>query len=94
MSHISALCVFQSKFAAQMKVLGEYNKQSKEESQKRQLEGRTIHSHPVSRWGWWVLVKVKRREYSINQAILQDLKRDREARDKAFNQAFFSDEEA
>ena len=82
MSHIAALSAWQSKFAAQMKALGNYRKESKEESMRRQRQGRTMSSHPQFRWGWWVFVKVKRREFSTTQAILQDLKRDREARGK------------
>ena len=81
-SHIAALSAWQSKFAAQMKQLGNYNKESKEESMRRQRQGRTIEAHPTFRWGWWVFRKLKMREFKTTQTILENLKRDREARGK------------
>ena len=62
-----------------MKELGSLHKQSKYDSNLREQLGSQVGMSPEERWKSWVSLKVKMRAFNEKQAILQDLKRDRQA---------------
>ena len=62
-----------------MKELGRLHKESKDESNLREKLGSKVAMSPEERWKSWVSLKVKKRAFSEEQAILQPLKRDRRA---------------
>ena len=55
------------------------HKESAKESEMRKEKGPGAGLSPEDRWTLWVSIKVKMRAFNEKQAILQALKRDREA---------------